>query len=197
MKKRVIVFNAPPDSGKDVAVDYMEEVLRFEGHNVRHLEFKETLFALVKSTYGISDGVWDGLYTRENKELPSYYLTYRGHPISPREALINMSEKVIKPLYGEEAFGLAACSGIVKGINLFSDGGFNAEMIPLINLVGARNVLVVKIFRGGRDYSKDSRDYLDIDYLGVDCVHVHNNSTLDDFYELVEEEVTAWLRVSI
>jgi hypothetical protein len=196
MKRQVIVFNAPPDSGKDIAVDYMEEYLRFTGRNVKHLEFKETLFALVKSTYGVTDEVWEGLYTRENKELPSYYLTYNGLPISPREALINMSEKVIKPLYGDKAFGLAACSGIIKGINLFSDGGFNAEMLPIIELVGARNVLIVKIFRDGRDYSKDSRDYLDTDYLGVDCVHVHNNSTLEDFYDLVEEEIRAWLRVS-
>ena len=193
MKKQVIIFNAPPDSGKDVAVEYMLKILESEGHKVKHLEFKETLFTLVKSTYGITDEVWKGLYTRQNKEIPSDYLVHNGNPTSPRNALINMSENVIKPLYGEQAFGLAACNSLSDGVNLFSDGGFNAELLPIIESVGAKNVLIVKIFRDGRDYSKDSRDYLDNDYLGVECINVTNNTKLSDFFRLVEDKVTAWL----
>jgi len=193
MKKQVIIFNAPPDSGKDVAVEYMLRILESEGYKVKHLEFKETLFTLVKSTYGITEEVWKGLYTRQNKELPSHYLVHNGNPTSPRNALINMSENVIKPLYGEQAFGLAACNSLSEGVNLFSDGGFNAEILPIIKSVGAKNVLIVKIFRDGRDYSKDSRDYLDNDYLGVDCIGVTNNTKLSDFFRLVEDKVTDWL----
>ena len=32
MSKQVIIFNAPPDSGKDVAVEYMLRILESEGY---------------------------------------------------------------------------------------------------------------------------------------------------------------------
>ena len=55
----------------------------------------------IKLAYCISDAEWEELYTRENKEIPTPKL----NGLSPRQAIIHMSEEVIKPNFGKDYIG--------------------------------------------------------------------------------------------
>jgi len=181
--KKVLLINAPPDSGKDEAARIIIDLLTSKGIKSQHKEFKSTLFKAVKSAYGITNEVWEELYTRENKELPSYYLTYGGVPISPRQAMINMSEDVMKPLFGEKVFGIAAANSLEDGWNIFSDSGFDEEALPIINICGRENVKVLQIIRPNKTFEGDSRYWLSTHLLGVGVEICKNTGSLEEFHD--------------
>lgn len=177
----VVIMNGPPSSGKDDAAQFLVNKIKSFNNNAVHKEVKENLFRAVKSAYGVPEDVWDELYQRENKELPSYYLVNNGRPISPRQAMINMSEDVLKPLFGKTVFGKMAANSVVENaINVFSDGGFVEEAICLADRVGEVNTLIIQIERQGYTFEGDSRGYITLP--NVKCVRIVNNGTLDEFH---------------
>lgn len=189
--KKVIVLNAPPNSGKDVGVEFLVKKFLGIGRLSHHQEFKRGLFKATKAAYGISENEWESMYTRENKERKTSRLVISNRPVSPREALINMSEVVMKPLFGKEVFGIMAAEALEEGLNFFSDGGFNEEMLPLKREVGENNILLLRISREGCSFEGDSRSYIDsCDYYSHDII---NEGSLEDFYMKLESCVNKWL----
>lgn len=150
MNKQVVVFNAPPNSGKDYICDYL-----MENYFCNKVEFKGKLRELVKTIYGLSNEqvVWLGL--RENKELPQDVLG----GLSYREAMIDVSEMLIKPHYGKDYFAKSLLNELVEfTVNVVSDGGFMEETEYLSN--NGCDVYVVRIHCDWCDFKGDSRKYL-------------------------------------
>jgi len=180
---KIVFNNGPAGSGKDVSADNM----RRNTVKTYQMEFKKPLFALVKLVYNISDSEWNEMYTRENKEKP--YDVLNG--FSPRQALIHMSEEVIKPKFGKDFFGKWVVTDLKRheeyGFRrfIFSDSGFPEEAIPIIREYGESNVAVFRIMRDGHGYSGDSRSYLKPEDLpsGVSFYDVYNNGSLDEFLD--------------
>lgn len=192
---KVVILNAPPSSGKDeVAKTFLKfntPAPRGTANSVMfsHKEFKSQLIRLAKTIWGIPDDLWDQLYARENKETPSPFL---GN-MSPRQALIHTSETVIKPNYGTQYFGHFAAKTLNQGIvNVFSDGGFPDEVIPVVDAVGMENILIIRIHRPGFDFSSDSRDYL-ADGTCKYMVDLYNDGTLQEFFAKTHRTVFDWL----
>lgn len=188
---KVIILNGAPNCGKDIAAQALAECDGFA-----HKEFKTKLFELTKAIYSVTEDQWDQMYTRENKE--SGFENLDG--LSPRQALIKVSEEVIKPNYGQDYFGKSAVRNLEAGqINVFSDGGFVEELVPLVEAVGLDNVLVIQINRQGCSFDGDSRDYLP-DTIAVqgnpytiNKVFVNNYTTVEDYLSDVATKVTEWL----
>jgi hypothetical protein len=158
--------------------------------NAVHKEFKTQLFRLTKTVWGIPDETWDFLYTRENKEIPTQLLS----GMSPRQALIHTSEVVIKPNYGASYFGKFAAKTLVQNAcNIFSDGGFLEETVPIVDAVGASNVCVISISRPGCSFSGDSRTYLP-EIAGVDRYKIRNDGSLEEFFTKIKGIVYAHVR---
>ena len=179
MNKRVIVLNAPPSAGKDeIANELCDGVL------VHHKEFKKTLFDIAKAVAQISDDEWDRLYHRDFKEIPTDRLFGR----SPRDHMIHTSEELVKPVYGKDYFGNALAISLQDGVNIVSDGGFMEELRPVIDSVGADNVLVLRFHRDGCTFDGDSRDWL----TNTGCVEIdiHNVGTLQDLFKCVKIAVS-------
>ena len=178
---KIVILNAPKGVGKDVAAAH----IRRNTVKTSHMEFKEPLIKLAKVIYNVTDAEWDSMYTRVNKELPQQKLNGK----SPRDALIHISETVIKPNFGEDFFGNWAVGNVIKYENIgfrrfvFSDSGFPLEVQPIINHFGAENVTIVRVFREGHDYSGDSRGYLSPDMFeeNVQFIDVYNNSDLKSY----------------
>lgn len=185
--KRVVIFNAPPSCGKDEVSKYLKKK-----YGVHHKEFKDKLFKLTKLIYDVTDEQWDAMYTTELKEQPSDLLGGK----SPREALIFVSETVIKPNFGKRYFGESAARNIEDGTTVFSDGGFLEELIPIIE--SADDVFVIRIHRPGHTYAGDSRRYLtDEELTGsesevYDFTNIHNDGTLEEFFKAVEDHLKEW-----
>ena len=188
MNKKVVIFNAPPGSGKDEACKYLLGACS----NTFHKEFKSKLFTITREIFSVSKEEWENHYTRELKEQPWDKLNV----LSPRQALIFVSEKIIKPNFSKLYFGESLAKSLEKGLNVVSDGGFEDEVLPIIEAVGKDNILVVKIKREGCSFEGDSRNYLNTDKLGIMETWIDNNSSLSVFFSDVYEVVGEWLEMN-
>lgn len=184
MQKYVIIFNGPANSGKDAAVRGVLEEVEVDGWT--HQMFKTPLYEITAAIYRIPlDTFVHWATDRTLKETPNDALG--GH--TPRQVLIEVSEKVIKPYYGSDYFGRAAVSELRQSephpngnYFLFSDGGFVEEAVPLFDYVGRQNSLVIRLHRDGCTYNGDSRRYLEPEEFGyeVEFVDVKNDASEKD-----------------
>lgn len=208
---KVVVFNSPPRSGKNIAADHMCNTINTLGSNLiaYHKAFKDELFKICANTLGVSVEEYQTDYDRQTpdkvwwmKDLVSIStsasMKVQGEKklYSQREFLIHMSENVIKPSFGKDAFGKAFVNSLPEeGIVFVSDSGFPEELQPVIDHVGAENVLVIRIQREGCSFEGDSRDYLTPEMFDdkVQFYQIVNNGTEKEFLEGVEELVEMWL----
>ena len=198
----IFVFNGPPGSGKDICCDYLKT------KGFIHIEFKEQLFADTIEYFGVTpEWFFDG-YTRDNKDVKGELLENR----SRREALIFISEQVMKPKYGQGYYGFKASEKMTQDKDYcISDGGFVSELKEIINKFGADEIRIIRLYRNGYDYSHDSRKYVnfeevektyicgyetDTTELQKQCFDetvpvkgniIHNNSNMSDLYLSVED----------
>lgn len=221
---KVIVFNGPARSGKDSASSYMSKIKGNSYHLAFKDElFKICANTLGTSVTDFLDGYdetvedysyrtgWDERYSFQDvyNDYDGDYLRYmkswmkdlswyelNGKDYSKREFLIHMSENVIKPSFGKDAFGKAFVNSLPEdGIVFVSDSGFPEELQPVIEHVGEENVLVIRIQRESCSFEGDSRDYLTPEMFDdkVQFYQITNNGTEEEFQEGVEELVEMWL----
>lgn len=196
----IFLFNGPPGCGKDAAADY------FKSLGYKHLSFKYQLFNETIKYFDVNrDWFMEGYNDRSIKEVPSTLLDN----MSRREAMIYVSEEVIKPKKGLDYFGNLVADEIdLSKDYAISDGGFIDELIPVINKVGKDNFVLVQLTRERCDYSSDSRRYfqgnvhyeyvighrtpIDPQYVlkhvfDVKTYRINNNGTLDEFQNTLKE----------
>ena len=197
----IVIFNGPPASGKDEAASLYKEMFGFEALSFKHQLFKETI-----EFFGV-DKKWfmQGYNDREQKEVVEHALGDH----SRREAMIHVSENVMKPKKGLDYFGKLVAEEIEDGIPYaVADGGFVEELEPLIERVGRENIVIVQITRDGHDYSSDSRRYFNgnlvkeytINYpteidsayvlkeeMNIDTYRVHNNGSVRNFHSILTD----------
>lgn len=163
---KVVIFNSYANSGKDFICDYLSNTYGFN-----HLRFKTKLVSLIIDFYNLSLFDIESLSSREYKEAPSPKL----NGMSWRQALIHMSEVVVKPNFGKSFFGDSLVEEVIRTgwCSVISDGGFYEEITPIIEAVGIENVIIIKIHCDGCSFEGDSREFLDID--GVTTYNVTNN----------------------
>jgi len=157
----IIILNGPPNVGKDTIAEGMQE---FGFHQ---MAFKTRLYLDTVTHFNAPiDEFMDRATDRYLKEqswlklaLPTDtdYLQL----LSPREALIHVSENVIKPLHGDQYYGeqvveTALQHGYQKIV--MSDGGFPEEVIPLYDAF--EHVIICRLHREGCSFEGDSRSYL-------------------------------------
>lgn len=183
MTKKFIILNAPKGCGKDVAASHLCNVF-----NYNHVEFKSPVKDLVKAFYNLDEDKHNYFYERDNKEIQQDWL----YGMSIREAYIHVSENVIKPVFGRDVFGTLLAKSL-SGVSVSSDGGFIEEVEAVAKEIGKENILIVQIHSEGRDFSGDSRYYLDVE--GVTTVVVHNHFTPQFFSDIVDV-VNNWIRES-
>lgn len=153
MTTRVVLFNGPPNSGKDTAAELVVQAF----YGAHHLEFKRVLHNQCREYYGIDEETWNRFTLRENKEVPQPELG----GISPRAAMIHVSEDVIKAKHGPDYFAQRTAEDLIPNvINAISDCGFQAEVDTMINRVGADNVLIIRLHRQKCTFQGDSRNYV-------------------------------------
>lgn len=168
---KIIVLNGPPGSGKTTMQGYL--YAKYSG--IYKESFANPLVTLVQSFYGIKNEDWCRWYSPEGKSLKRPLLEGK----SCREALIHVSENIIKPMFGKDVFGRLMADrlyGLPKGANVvIDDGGFEEEITPLIEEFGKENIFCVKIERDGHSYEGDSRKDLPED-LFAHTFHLCNNT---------------------
>lgn len=224
---KIILFNSPKNVGKSKAIEYLNS----KGLSLISAECKEALHNLTMTLFGVSpERYWEIYYTRELKEtpLPEFSMTlphseawklseivgrcptkcdfgsHRYSELTIREAMIYVSEVVIKPRWGEDWFGQER----VREISRYKDIGgnwlpsdivfcddscaFAEELEPLIEYLGQENILLIRIHREGFTFLGDSRNYIP-DGVITNTVDIANNGTEQEYFDTVYQEVHKWL----
>ena len=157
-----IVLNGPPNSGKDTLAFILQDVYGFSKQAMKDMLYSDTAEyfrvdrkELVRraSDRKMKEESWGPL------NIPDGVDTSR--ILSPRDALIHVSETVKKPKYGDDYFGKAAAQACVHAgapLVVFSDGGFPEEVKPLQKIF--QQVVIFRLYRDDCSFEGDSRDYL-------------------------------------
>ena len=196
----IVIFNGPPASGKDEAASLYKEKYGFGNLSFKYQLFKETIKHFDVDERWFMEGYKD----RSQKEKAEFAL----QGMSRREAMIHVSEDIIKPKKGLDYFGKSVAEEIEDGNNYaLADGGFVEELEPIIEKVGAENIVIVQLTREGCDYSSDSRKYfngrlinewavgsktaIDNAYvlkeeMDIKTYRVHNNGSLHNLHDALE-----------
>lgn len=198
-KKKVILFNGAPNSGKDESARIMQQLLD-EGSVV---SFKTELYKLTAKHFGMNLSKFIKIaQDRNTKELKTKELInnsglsflqklklyviglFKMVGMSPREAMIFVSEEIVKPKFGSKFFGhkiVETMSEIDSNFFFVPDSGFVSELQPLVD--AGYDVHVVRIKRDGCSFDNDSRIELTDELLkpfGIKGIDVDNNGTLDE-----------------
>lgn len=178
---KIVLLNGPAGSGKDTAADLLKK--EFSGHIVK---FAAPLKAAAAGLcFNGNRAMFDEFDLDQAKKVeprPEFF------GVSCRQVQIDISEKFIKPVYGEDAFGKICAQRIIQMSNLGEDGpffvsdsGFVPEAEVLIRAFGPESVSLIRILRPGHDFSGDSRGYVQLAHLGIKEFDVLNDGDLEQF----------------
>lgn len=220
--KTVVIFNAPPCAGKDVSADYMHSYFQ----SGQRLSFKEALYEDTAEYFGIDVNDLIEYHSDRNlKETPSeLFPKHKKHSFkqyffallfvigallnnkflmslgyySSRQALIFVSENIIKPKLGKDYYGLKVLDKVEHSSERYSfasDGGYKEEVLPLLD--AGYNVYIVHLERLGATFDNDSRKLLTEDdfkgedgnmkYKNLKFIKMDNNGSLDDLYKTITD----------
>jgi hypothetical protein len=186
---KVIILNAPPSAGKDIAADWI-----VSKYKAQHLRFKDQLYRVAAQIAGIPLTRMVTLASdREYKEKPARFFRVGGKFVSPRQWLIHCSENIVKPLLGKDFFGKSLANSIEKDLVVVSDGGFPEELVPV--LTAGHEVYVLRIVREGYTFEGDSRNYFDTSPL-YKTILIENNGTLEQYQNKIYNTVDDIVGVS-
>lgn len=202
MSKKVVLFNGAPNSGKDASALIMKELFGFGSIHA----FKDELYKATAKHFDVDlDKFIVMARDRVLKETKTRILNHKKGMsllqkikfffkslftmvgLTPREALIFVSEKIIKPQHGNDFFGkqLANTINLSKGDMFFiPDSGFVDELRPLVE--AGYDVHVIRIHRDGTSFENDSRTEMTDEILkefGIKGYDLYNNGTLGDLRE--------------
>ena len=179
---KMLILNGPPLSGKDTIAS------QFEVRGWTHLRFKTSLWWATDRYYGLPDGTTQILCDRSTKEVPQD--VYDGK--TPREAVIHVSERVVKPYAGKAYFGAdLALQSLPFNRVVVSDGGFSEEL-RAVSGICPHDVYVARIHRGQYTFEGDSRSYLkssDVVYPG----RIGSFTNVDGQLDLTIKSIAHWM----
>ena len=202
MTQRVVLFNGPPSSGKDTAARYL-----YHSTTIDYPFVQERMSMPIKKAFASIMGEyidkWGDVAGYEDKKEQNIELL----GCSYRQWQIDFSEKFMKPLYGEAIFGALFCLRAARhsknAVFLVPDCGFDIEYKTLTDVFGLSNVFVIKLYRPGCTYAKDSRSWLKVgsdfipdqgDATGRYVAHINNSGTQDEFEIKILNTVFGWLK---
>lgn len=194
---KIILFNAPPGAGKDTIATHVQTALSVPSNIVK---FAAPLKTVAMHLYcgGDSKKFYEFDNNQEIKSKP--------HPqflgSSCRQVQIDISEVYMKKVHGEKVFGHLLVADIERkekqGIEVFlvSDSGFRPEAEVLVEEFGPQNVLLVRIHREGKTYQGDSRNYIELEDLGVKTIDLDNiNNDINQTMDTLLKEINKFVGV--
>ncbi len=188
MAPKLILWNGPRKSGKDTASLYCEAA--FKAH---HFKMSGPIKAAIKAMFNFHDEEVEYL---ESIKVESTFLLFSKSYV---ETQISFSETWAKQLFGKYVFGDLAARHLrdamrknpAQQLYVCSDSGFETEALPVIDLFGRQNTLLVKIHREGKTFAGDSRSYIELE--GVQTIALLNNGTTDQYHGAVHQLVQNWI----
>lgn len=172
---KFIGFSGPPRSGKDSIASHLHALILGGGATVKpqivslSMPMRRTIYALMGIEYSLT-------HYEANKDVPQ--ALFGGATI--RRAMIDLSEKHVKPTYGQGFWAETAFDSVWDEgqVVIASDLGFPIEAEVAIKRFGVENCVFVTVERQGTSFHNDSRNYV----YGPDTYHnfpLFNNDTVE------------------
>jgi hypothetical protein len=171
LKIYFVLLNGPPRSGKSSSGKELQKLFNhtYPSFEVIRTGFANMLKNAVHGLYNIYDlqgKLVEYDYFEDVKDVPNNL--FGG--MSPRQAYIYTSERVLKKLHGQTYFGEVLIShSYFKEIYMtrsstliviVEDSGFLSELIPIYNKYGFENTQLFRLHREGFTFKDDSRSYI-------------------------------------
>ena len=187
----VILFNAPPNTGKDVLCRYMCENDILDS---TEFTFKDEMLRLMYNMLGFDyEEDFERFISRENKDSDGY----RVMGMNYREAAKWISEDVYKPKFGSDYFVKKTIDEVHNttvwssgaSTAIISDLGFNEEFDAVLEYCKKfnHNLILVRIFREGCSFESDSRYLVDyypaMSYNKFSLIDINNNYRSEQEYK--------------
>lgn len=179
----LILLNGPPRSGKDEGAAYL-----YKKYNAHWFRMSQPIKDALRAMFNMTEAQYKECEAKKDTRMEFLF------DLSFREAQIAFSEVFAKEVFGITVFGKLAARRVAQSVSkmfVCSDSGFQQEAHPFIQLVGAKNVLVIRLHRTGCDFSQDSRSYINID--GATNIDLDNNASLARYHENLDGVVHGWL----
>ncbi len=185
-KPIVIMFNGPPRSGKDSAC----EIIMEHFPEVHYAYFKEVLYRECAKILGLDFNFWASVCQNgdlKDKPMLTMAAGETGAVMTPRDILIYLAEKVLKPKYGKDFIARGTAETIAKLIQLqreqsneaavvvVPDLGFDYEIDTVRKMLPDAHVISVAVHRPGFTFEGDSRNYVKTPNFGL-----HNTGSCED-----------------
>lgn len=178
---KIVFLNGPPRCGKDTAGNILQGSAGY-----RVAKFAAILKERTHALYG--KHLPHAAFESSKDQPQGFFLG-----ATPRQAYIAVSERLMKPLHGEDVFGRLLLEHIrpmavlrLTGVAI-TDSGFAAEAAPIVAWAGAAQCRLIRIHREGCTFNGDSRGYIELP--GVPTVEVVNPGTRAEFAKLLLEAV--------
>ena len=200
--KKIFLFNGPPGSGKDTAANIIEDLLDDVYLYKMAYPLKESCHKLL----GLTGSLEELEYLKEHvlefslprdfvehnktlqKPLKIEVATHEQCQITLRQLYIHISENLMKPLFGPEIFGKLAVKYITQNDSKYvaiSDCGFKSELEPLLKTFDLEDFILIKLYRNGKSYVNDSRNYINIPE--IQTIELNNNGSILDLKTTLQD----------
>ncbi len=173
--KRILCLSAPPFSGKDTAAQAICSTF----YHVKHIKYSRILKERTHALYGLTVP-WD-FYEGPAKDNIQPEFMY----ITPRQAYINVSEMLMKPVHGMSVWSHMLIDEIKKSPFedfVISDCGFQTEWDDLVAVSNFKTG-IIHITRPDCTYQNDSRTPIKVDKAHLYSWETHNNGNIDEYIE--------------
>lgn len=199
----IIILNGPTLCGKGTAYKVIRQL-----YSAGDGRIKKKLHEIASALFNVPLDLWE---QREGKEAPhpallvssdalsrlasTVKVKLSGVPrvngramLSPRQALIYVSEVICKPAFGADYFGRERAERVsAPGLWVCESGGFIEE----VQMLPPEEVCIIRIYGRGRFSPEDTRSYIDLP--GAFCVEVQNVGTEREFLRAVVDTVDDFL----
>ena len=189
----VVFINGPPRAGKDTAANAL--AAQIGGAHV--MRFAESVKRGTNALFGLPPDTPTDAF-EHCKEAPTP--VFLG--MTPRQAYIMFSQKMVKPATTADFFGRVFTQRLrdlafrhPHGMVVVPDSGFVAEMEPVVYATGRDAAMLIRVHADARgcSFASDSRSFVTAN--GVHTVDLTNDGAdKAPFTARVVAEVRRWLR---
>lgn len=153
----IVAFNGPPQCGKDTLASLVADVLDEEGSAVS-VQLESLSYPIRKIAYAMTGSEDLGLEGPDYEEFKTTH--HFPYGVTGRQLMIDISERFLKPVYGEFVFPRLLMKRAEANLVLVRDAGFQAEVNYLSHRLYRGCLHVVQVTREGYTFQGDSRQYV-------------------------------------
>jgi hypothetical protein len=190
----VLLINGPPRAGKDTVGQIVAKYARGRVYVAKMAKaLKERTHALYDLRFRGPSAPFDQLgepyphdWFESSKDQPSP--DFLG--LTPRQAYIAVSERLLKPMHGPRVFGELLVQDLERNARdadliVVTDSGFADEALPIIERFGADRVHLIRVRRPGHTFEGDSRSFIELP--GIRTLDLQNMGSLEMLEAGVEQ----------